>query len=435
MKVLKFGGTSLGSAERIKNIVNLIDFSQREMVVLSAMSGTTTNLVEICSFLQNHKRQQATQVLLKLKKKYKKEIDNLCKNDTIHKLASDFVSEQFSMIENYIDTDFSVEKEKTILSKGEILSTYLFNFYLQEIGMNSLLIPALEFMKTNSNGDPDYHYIQHKLNGVLTQNKEINTFITQGYICRNCADEVDNLKRGGSDYTASIIGAAIKAKEVQIWTDIDGFHNNDPRFVENTQSIEKLSFDEASELAYFGAKILHPMSVIPVKRENIPLKLKNTLAPQAFGTVISKKTQGEGVKAVAAKEGITAIKIKSGRMLLAYGFLKRIFEVFEKYKTSIDMITTSEVAVSLTIDDNTHLEFITDELREFGTIEVDKEQTIVCIVGQNICRDSKSLKIFNSFQDIPVRMISYGGSKHNISVLIDKVNKVKALKQLSKQLF
>ena len=355
MKVLKFGGTSVGSAQRIKNIVNLVDFSKKRIVVLSAMSGTTNSLVEICCLLQNHKRQQAYQVVLKLKEKYKREIDSLYQNSTLHKLASGFIDKQFGVIENYVDTDFSVEKEKIVLSKGEILSSHLFNFYLQEIGKSSVLVPALEFMKTNANGDPDYHYIGYSLKNKLDADRRTNVFITQGYICRNHNDEVDNLKRGGSDYTASIIGATIKADEVQIWTDIDGFHNNDPRFVENTQSIEKLSFNEASELAYFGAKILHPLSVIPVKRENIPLKLKNTLEPEAFGTLISKQTQGEGVKAVAAKDNITAIKIKSDRMLLAYGFLKKVFEIFEKYKTPIDMITTSEVAVSLTIDNDTHL--------------------------------------------------------------------------------
>lgn len=351
-------------------------------------------------------------------------------------MARDIIKIHFTHIESFFRIDFSTREEKIILSKGELLSTALLYYYFLEQEVDSYLLSAFNFMRIDKEGEPDTFYIKEQLNRELKLNKECNIFITQGYICRNVYGFIDNLKRGGSDYTASLIGEAIDAEEVQIWTDIDGFHNNDPRYVENTESIKELSFDEAAELAYFGAKILHPASITPCKNKNIKVRLKNTLNPSDKGTLISKNTNQEEIKAIAAKDNITVINIQSGRMLLAYGFLRKVFEIFEKYKTPIDMITTSEVAVSLSIDNTDYLGQIIKELNKYGDVNTYKNQSIICIVG-NFKSESKgsSLKVLKALEDIPLRMISYGGSEHNMSVLINSDKKSEALQLLSNNLF
>ncbi len=291
-------------------------------------------------------------------------------------------------------------------------------------------------MYVDNDSEPILSEIETRLSAILAQYPSTTLFITQGFICINPRNEIDNLKRGGSDYSASLIGAAVQASVVEIWTDIDGVHNNDPRIVQNTKPIAELSFDEAAELAYFGAKILHPSTVLPAKLKNIPVLLKNTINPTGKGTLISNKISGTGIKAIAAKDSVTVIKIKSGRMLLAYGFLRKVFEIFEKYKTPIDVITTSEVAISLTIDKEDYLAQIVDELKVLGAVEVDKNQTIVCIVGNMIAEEKgHALEVMQALDNISVRMISYGGSRHNMSIVIDSNNKEKALRSLHKNLF
>ena len=308
------------------------------------------------------------------------------------------------------------------------MSTKLFSAYLEERGIDHALLPALDFMQIDANDEPYFDAIRVKLNRILQQHTDKKLFVTQGYICRNSKGEVDNLKRGGSDYTASLIAAAAKASVCEIWTDIDGMHNNDPRIVNKTIPVVQLSFEEAAELAYFGAKILHPTCIWPAQQEKVPVKLLNTMQPEAPGTTITQEAGSVGVKAVAAKDGIIAIKIKSSRMLLAYGFLRKIFEVFEKYKTPIDMVTTSEVAVSVTIDNDAHLAHILKELEPFGTVITDKEQTIVSIVGNQIAQTPDVLsKLFDSLSQVPVRMVSYGGSSHNDSVLEPSTYKIQTM--------
>ncbi|MCC9134961.1 aspartate kinase [Pontibacter silvestris] len=436
MKILKFGGTSVGSAERMKAVVNLINNEEPKIVVLSAMSGTTNTLVQIAEKLYQNENQEANEIISSLHDKYKQVVETLYTSDEKKKLAYELLNEHFDYLKAFTQDLFTVHEERAVLAQGELLSTALFQLFLEEQGINSVLLPALNFMKIDENEEPDAAYIAEHLKKELEKYPGVNLFITQGYICRNTFGEIDNLKRGGSDYSASLIGAAADATEIQIWTDIDGMHNNDPRVVKNTHPIAELSFDEAAELAYFGAKILHPSSVLPAKQKNIPVRLLNTMQPEAKGTTILSESEGGKIKAVAAKDGITAIKIKSSRMLLAYGFLRSVFEVFERYKTPIDMITTSEVAVSLTIDNNKALNEILAELAEFGQVEVDQDQTIVCVVGDFISqRSAANLKIFESLQQIPIRMISYGGSKNNISVLIDSANKTKALTKLNEGIF
>ncbi|MFT2011422.1 aspartate kinase [Pontibacter sp. 13R65] len=436
MKILKFGGTSVGSAERMKAVMALINDGEPKIVVLSAMSGTTNNLVQIAEQLHQNNNEEANALIEALYEKYKQVVDVLYATDSKKKQAFELIANHFDYIRAFTQDLFTVHEERAILAQGELLSTALFQFFLEEQGVESVLLPALSFMKIDENEEPDADYIAKHIRTELDKYAGINLFITQGYICRNAFGEIDNLKRGGSDYSASLIGAAIDASEIQIWTDIDGMHNNDPRVVKNTYPIAELSFDEAAELAYFGAKILHPSSVLPAKQKNIPVKLLNTMQPEAKGTTISARTEGGSIKAVAAKDDIIAIKIKSGRMLLAYGFLRSVFEVFERYKTPIDMITTSEVAVSLTIDNPKYLNEIVAELKEFGQVDVDQEQTIVCVVGDFISqRSGTSLKIFQALQDIQLRMISYGGSRNNISLLINTTDKVKALNLLNDNIF
>lgn len=437
MLVLKFGGTSVGSAERIKNLAELTKGQKPKIVVLSAMSGTTNALVEISQALYEKNTSKAKELIQSLEDKYRKEIKDLYKNETIAKKGNELLDDYFNYITSFLDFPiFTSKEEKIILAQGELLSTHIFHFYMSEIGEKTILLPALEFMRINKDGEPDFPYIEERIKEEIKKYPDIDFFITQGYICKNAQGDIDNLQRGGSDYTACIIGAVIEAEEIQIWTDIDGMHNNDPRFVNKTHPINELSFDEAAELAYFGAKILHPTCILPAQKRGIPVALKNTMQPEAKGTLIGNINTPEGIRAVAAKDGIYAITIKSGRMLLAYGFLKTIFEIFDKYKTSIDMITTSEVAVSLTIDNPSNLEYILKELREIANVEYEKDQTIIAIVG-NIAKNESgyAVKILEALKNIPLHMISYGGSEHNISVVIDSKSKKEALQALNTTLF
>ncbi len=436
MLVLKFGGTSVGSPERMKSLASLIVNDSPKIVVLSAMSGTTNNLVEIANALYAKENDKARELIEQLQKKYMQVVDELFSSEAAKKKGTELVNEHFNYLESFTIDLFTANEEKAILAQGELLSTALVQFHLEEIGAKSVLLPALNFMRIDNNDEPDLDYIEKHLLAELKKYPGINLFITQGYICRNSFGEIDNLKRGGSDYTGTLIGAALHAEEVQIWTDIDGMHNNDPRIVDKTFPIHDLTFDEAAELAYFGAKILHPTCVLPAQKRNVPVRLLNTMQPEAEGTRIGSEATENRFTAIAAKDGITAIKIKSGRMLLAYGFLRSVFEVFERYKTPIDMITTSEVAVSVTIDNPKHLEEILAEIRNFGIVEVDKEQTIVCIVGSfKQSEPGYAARIFEALSGIPIRMISYGGSEHNVSILVDSVKKKETLQALNKGLF
>lgn len=436
MLILKFGGTSVGSAERMQALVNLVVNPHPKIVVLSAMSGTTNALVEISEALYQHDHAKANELITKLENKYKQEIIKLYKTQEYIEKAESLIQSHFNYLRAFTMDMFTANEEKAVLAQGELLSTAMFQYYLSESGHASVLLPALNFMRIDQNEEPDMESIEKNIKLELEKYPECQLFITQGYICRNVFGEIDNLKRGGSDYTASIIGAAIYSEEVQIWTDIDGMHNNDPRVVEKTHPIDKLSFDEAAELAYFGAKILHPTCILPAQKRNIPVLLKNTMQPESKGTLIANIQTTEGIKAVAAKDGITAINIKSDRMLLAHGFLRAVFEIFERYKTPIDMITTSEVAVSLTIDNDKYLQTIIAELKEIANVEVDKDQTIICVVG-NLPKNKPGYahRVLNCLTDIPLRMVSYGGSSHNVSVLIDSVYKKQALIALNKGLF
>ncbi|MBD5210375.1 MAG: aspartate kinase [Bacteroidales bacterium] len=436
MKVLKFGGTSVGSAQRIKDVAKLINERGRNLIVLSAMSGTTNSLVEIGDYLYKKNIDGAKETINILEAKYIKTIDELYSTKEYKEKATEAIKACFNYIRSFSKDIFTMFEEREILAQGELMSTALLNFYLQETGVNSVLLPALDFMRTDKNAEADTQYIREKLTALMQKHPEADLFLTQGYICRNAYGEIDNLQRGGSDLTASIIGAVLDAEEIEIWTDIDGMHNNDPRFVEGTKPVKELHFEEAAELAYFGAKILHPTCVLPAKLNNIPVRLLNTMQPEAPGTLIHNTSESRRIKAVAAKDNITAIKIKSGRMLLAYGFLRKVFEIFETYKTSIDMIATSEVGVSVTIDDERNLQSIVDDLKKFGTVTVDRDMVIICVVGdlewQNRGFEAKAL---DALRDIPVRMISYGGSNYNISFLVRKEDKVAALNSLSQHLF
>lgn len=437
MQIYKFGGTSVGKPERMHSVADLITRDdQSKIVVLSALSGTTNSLVSIGESLAADKKDEALEKINVLRAHYDEFINQLFSTEEKKAEATEIINEHFEFLRITLRISYNEALERDILAQGELMSTKLFTLHLQERNIPAQLLPALEFMRTNEDHEPDLDVISEKLSAILEKNGNKGLFITQGYICKNHKGEIDNLQRGGSDYTASLIGAAIRATDVQIWTDIDGMHNNDPRVVDKTYPIAELSFDEAAELAYFGAKILHPASIWPAQKYGIPVKLLNTMQPEAKGTVISQSTISADVKAIAAKDGITAIKVKSTRMLLAYGFLRRIFEIFEKYRTPIDMITTSEVAVSVTIDEDDHLDKIVAELSQFGQVEIDKGQTIICVVG-NFVAEQKGIvtKIFDALEDTPIRMISYGGSRHNISLLTDSSNKEKALKMLNQHLF
>lgn len=437
MKVMKFGGTSVGKPQRMQEVAKLITKDEeRKIVVLSALSGTTNALVEISESLASGDRAAAKEQINALHVHYQQFVQELLKTEESRSRANDVLNEHFEFLTIILKISFSQALNKDILAQGELLSTKLFGIYLEEIQVPHVLLPALEFMTIDSYDEPQVGTIKVKLAQLLNKHKVIDIFVTQGYISRNAKGEVDNLKRGGSDYSASLIAAAINATVCEIWTDIDGMHNNDPRVVEKTKAIEQLSFDEAAELAYFGAKILHPASIWPAHFFNVPVRLLNTMQPDAPGTLITEKAGSVGVKAVAAKDGITAIKVKSSRMLLAYGFLRKVFEVFEKYRTSIDMITTSEVAVSVTIDNDVHLSEIAKELEAFGTVEIDTNHTIVTIVGNEITETKDVMKkIFDALEPIPVRMVCYGGSRHNVSLLIARADKEITLQLLNKGLF
>jgi aspartate kinase len=437
MKIMKFGGTSVGKPERMHQVKDLITRdNDKKIVVLSALSETTNALVGIGEALADANKDLAKEKIDALHQHYLVFCKDLLKTDAAKTKAEKIIKEHFEFLNIILKISFNEAINRDILAQGELLSTKLFFTLLQEMEIPAVFLPALDFMSIDENQEPELKKISEKLKAILANYPQDRIFVTQGYICKNHRNEVDNLKRGGSDYSASLIGAAINSEVIEIWTDIDGMHNNDPRIVDKTRPIAQMSFDEAAELAYFGAKILHPASIWPAQQYNIPVKLLNTMEPDAPGTTITAKEQGSGVKALAAKDGITAIKIKSSRMLLAYGFLRKVFEVFEKYKTSIDMITTSEVAVSVTIDDLSHLAEIIKELEIYGTVEVDSNQTIVSIVGNMIAGSKGTLaKIMNCLSNYPIRMVSYGGSRHNVSLLLDAKYKNEALKSLNEGLF
>lgn len=447
MKVMKFGGTSVGTTERMKGVVGLISEEWKKnnkngngqepvVVVLSAMSGTTNSLVEISNYLYKKNLDGANEVINSLEEKYMSHIEQLYVLEMTKCDMRSFVQEEMDYLRSFTKDIFTSFEEKSIVAQGEILSTNMVAAYMREAGMNVCLLSALDFMRTDKNSEPDMNYIKEKLNSVLNEQSGHDIYITQGFICRNAYGEIDNLERGGSDYTASLIGAAIGADEIQIWTDIDGMHNNDPRFVDDTEAVRQLNFEEAAELAYFGAKILHPTCIQPAKFAGIPVRLKNTMDPDAEGTIIDNVLVRGKIKAIAAKDNITAIKIKSSRMLLATGFLRKVFEIFESYQTPIDMITTSEVGLSMSIDNDKHLNEIVEELKKYGSVTIDQDMCIVCIVGDldwnNLGFETWAM---NALRNIPVRMISYGGSNYNISLLIRNADKKRALKQLSEELF
>lgn len=434
---MKFGGTSVGTPARMKEVTTIITESgQPTFIVLSAMSGTTNSLIEISNYLYKKNPEGANEIINRLENKYMQHVEELYTTETYKNKIKKFLTEEFNYLRSFTKDLFTSFEEKNIVAQGELLSTNMMVNYLQEKGIKAVLINALDFMRIDKNGEPDLQVIKEKLSQLMKANQGYQIYLTQGFICRNAYGEVDNLQRGGSDYTASLVGAVLPAEEIQIWTDIDGMHNNDPRIVEHTESIRQISFDEAAELAYFGAKILHPTCVQPAKYAGIPVRLKNTMDPEAEGTLINNNIVKGGFKAVAAKDNITAVKIKSSRMLLATGFLRKVFEIFESYQTPIDMITTSEVGVSMSIDNNSHLDEIVDELKKYGTVTVDTDMCIICVVGdldwQNRGFEAKAI---TALEDIPVRMISYGGSNHNISFLIQEADKKRALQRLSANLF
>lgn len=437
MVVLKFGGTSVGKPERMKKIAHLVKQTPgQKIVVLSALAGTTNALISIGEHLLNQRKEAAETEISALEKHYQGFAGELFSTDNFQAIGQEIVSRFFVFIRLLAAGQFDDKSYRELLAQGELLSTEFFYQYLQEQKIQARLLPALHFMSIDENQEPELDKISQRLQPLIASLKHVDLIITQGYICRNHRNEIDNLKRGGSDYTASLIGAALRAEEIQIWTDIDGMHNNDPRVVDKTFPIAELTFDEASELAYFGAKILHPSTIVPAQKYNIPVRLKNTMDENAPGTIISNRGIAGVCKAVAAKDGITAIKIKSSRMLMAYGFLRRIFEVFEMYKTPIDMISTSEVAVSLTIDDTRYLKEIETELKKYGSIEVDTDQSIICIVGNRIDQQKGILeRVFTALRDVPVRMVSVGGSSNNISLLIPSAFKKQALTNLNEHLF
>ena len=437
MIVMKFGGTSVGSPERMKHVASLITNSGKPVfVVLSAMSGTTNSLIEISDYLYKKTPEGANAVINRLEKAYMKHVEELYSTEKWKNETKIFLQNEFNYLRSFTKDLFTSFEEKSIVAQGEIMSTNMVTNYLKECGYNAVLLSALDFMRTDKNSEPDSSYIKDKLQNLLEQNPGQQVYITQGFICRNAYGEIDNLLRGGSDYTASLAGAAINADEIQIWTDIDGMHNNDPRVVDKTEAVRQLHFEEAAELAYFGAKILHPTCVQPAKYAGIPVRLLNTMDPAAPGTIINNETVTGKIKAIAAKDNIVAIKIKSSRMLLATGFLRKVFEIFESYQTAIDMITTSEVGVSMSIDNDAHLNDIVAELKKYGTVTVDRDMCIICVVGDldwsNVGFETLAT---DAMKNIPVRMISYGGSNYNISFLVKESDKKRALQSLSDTLF
>lgn len=437
MEVMKFGGTSVGSPERMKGVAKIITKSgEPTFVVLSAMSGTTNSLVEISDYLYKKNPEGAQEVINNLEKKYMAHVEELYSTDAMKSKTRDFLKKEFEYLRSFTKDTFTSFEEKIVVAQGEVMSTNMVTNYLNEQGIKTVLLDALSFMRTDKNAEPDMPYIKEHLAKVMKANPGYQIYITQGFVCRNAYDEVDNLQRGGSDYTASLIGAALLANEILIWTDIDGMHNNDPRFVEKTDAVHQLNFEEAAELAYFGAKILHPTCVQPAKFAGIPVRIKNTMEPDAEGTVINNELVKGKIKAVAAKDNITAIKIKSSRMLLATGFLRKVFEIFETNNTPIDMITTSEVGVSVSIDNSNNLSRIVDELKKYGSVTVDENMCIICVAGDlDWSNVGFETLVTDAMANIPVRMISYGGSNYNISFLICEADKKKALQNLSAKLF
>jgi aspartate kinase len=434
---MKFGGTSVGSPERMKDVAQLITKSgEPTFVVLSAMSGTTNSLVEISDYLYKKNPEGAQEVINQLELKYMGHVDKLYSTDAMKKTTGEFIKKEFEYLRSFTKDTFTSFEEKIVVAQGEVISTNMVVNYLKEQGIKAVLLDALSFMRTDKNSEPDMPYIKENITRVMKANQGYQIYITQGFVCRNAYDEVDNLQRGGSDYTASLIGAALMSDEIQIWTDIDGMHNNDPRIVEKTDAVHQLNFEEAAELAYFGAKILHPTCVQPAKYAGVPVRIKNTMDPDAEGTVVDNVLVRGKIKAVAAKDNITAIKIKSSRMLLATGFLRKVFEIFETYNTPIDMITTSEVGVSVTIDKTSNLTKIMDELKKYGTVTVDSNMCIICVVGDlDWSNVGFETLVTDAMANIPVRMISYGGSNYNISFLIRENDKKQALQNLSAKLF
>ena len=437
MKVMKFGGTSVGTPQRMKEVTQLVVKSGEPVfVVLSAMSGTTNSLVEISDYLYKKNADGANEVINRLENKYMKHIDELYEKDETKQVTREFLKDEFNYLRSFTKEIFTSFEEKAIVAQGELMSTNMVVNYMKELGIKAVLLNALDFMRTDKNAEPDPVYIKEKLQAIIAENEGQQVYITQGFICRNAYGEVDNLQRGGSDYTASLIGAALNAEEIQIWTDIDGMHNNDPRVVDHTSAVHHIHFEEASELAYFGAKVLHPTCILPAKNANIPVRILNTMQPDAEGTLINNVLEEGRIKAVAAKDNIAAIRIKSSRMLMTYGFLRRVFEIFEKYKTSIDMICTSEVGVSMSVDNTSHLNEIIHELKKYGTVSVDLDMCIICVVGdmnwENVGFESRAMEAMKS---VPVRMVSYGGSNYNISFLVRGEDKNRALRALSASLF
>ena len=437
MKVLKFGGTSVGSPQRMQDVSKLItNDGEAKIVVLSAMSGTTNTLVEISDYLYKKNPEGANTIINLLEQKYAEHVLSLYKTEEMRQRTTDFLQEEFNYLRSFTKVHFTSFEEKVILAQGEIISTNMVANYLQECGVKTLLVNALDIVRTNKNAEPDMNYIKEKTTKMLEANPGYLIYLTQGFICRNAYGEIDNLQRGGSDYSACLLGAAIDAEEIQIWTDIDGMHNNDPRFVEHTEPVRQLYFEEAAELAYFGAKILHPTCIQPAKFARVPVRLLNTMDPTAPGTIINNEFQRGTIKAVAARDGNTCIQINSSRMLLAYGFLRKVFEIFETYKTSIDMVCTSEVGVSVTIDNPTHLTDIVGELKKYGTVEIEENMCIICVVGDLASGNvGFETKVALALKDIPVRMISYGGSAHNISFVVKADDKKRTLQALSNTLF
>ena len=435
MRVLKFGGTSVGSADRINEVIDLLEQRKEEqIVVLSAMSGTTNDLVQISSTIRDGRKEEAGQLLDEFEDKYVRVLTDLYVRKDDRDTARDLIRPCVTMIREILgqSSPFTEVNDREICAQGELISTRLFSHMCDIRGIHTALIPALNFISLNQQGEPDLERIEKDIQPYLDLiDEDCKILITQGYICRDHEGQVTNLKRGGSDYTATIIGSVVRASEVQIWTDIDGVHNNDPRVVQHTSPVRKLSYREAAELAYFGAKILHPTCVLPVEVAKVPLRLKCTMEPDALGTLISEEPSLLPVTAIASKSGIIALEIRSHRMLNAYGFLTQVFQVFEKYRTSVDMITTSEVSVSLTIEDDSFLDAIIDELGQIAEVEVTQNHAIVCIVGNALYEDNRYVKeIFGLLEDIPIRMVSLGGSRHNISVLIPQEDRAKALQNL-----
>ena len=434
---MKFGGTSVGTPQRMKDVCKLINTpGETNFVVLSAMSGTTNSLVEISDYLYKKNPEGANIIINQLEQKYMRHCDELYATDEYREKTKKFLMEEFNYLRSFTKILFTSFEEKVILAQGEIMSTNMVTNYLLEGGVKAVLLSALDFIRTDKNAEPDFNYIREHATKQLHDYPDYQIYITQGFICRNAYGEIDNLLRGGSDYTACLIGAALKSEEIQIWTDIDGMHNNDPRIVENTKPVPQLYFEEAAELAYFGAKILHPTCIQPAKFAGVPVRLLNTMDPTAPGTIINNQMQQGTIKAVAAKDGITCIQIQSSRMLLAHGFLRKVFEIFESYKTSIDMVCTSEVGVSVTVDNRNHLSEIISELKQYGMVQVEDNMVIICVVGdlstENVGFETLACQ---ALKNIPVRMISYGGSNHNISFLVKQEDKKATLQALSDTLF